>query len=339
MRLDVQPDAAGWYEIKTAINRKPVFETSIAGKINIDTMSLNLDALKFTMDLAPEQAHYLPPQVQAMINQYELTGKLDLNVSGALQISDWQNADLNVQVNLNRANASVGKYRIPIDTTKIGLRMKQGQVFVDKAELNLLGGEIRATAVVGLLGAMPAEARMTLRDIRIERTLRTLSTEPGAKPAYAGAVNMDLAVKSAVSAWQTQTFGEGQITMRDGEMRSLPLVRDVLQALNSAGKIGEYLNVATRDTALVDFTLAGDRMEISKLEYNSAAAAARGKGQIYFDQRMNVILNAGPLEKLQNQFGAVGRLLGGITDSLMGYRIVGTVSQPEVKVEVGPLSF
>jgi hypothetical protein len=90
---------------------------------------------------------------------------------------------------------------------------------------------------------------------------------------------------------------------------------------------------------LVEFTLAGDRMEVSKLEYNSSVAAARGKGQIYFTQRLNLLVNAGPLEKLQNQFGAVGRLIGGISDSLMGYRITGVVGQPEVKVEVGPLSF
>jgi hypothetical protein len=45
-----------------------------------------------------------------------------------------------------------------------------------------------------------------------------------------------------------------------------------------------------------------------------------------------VQVNAGPLEKLQDALGAVGDVLGAVTDSVVAYRVGGTVEKPGINV-------
>ena len=47
----------------------------------------------------------------------------------------------------------------------------------------------------------------------------------------------------------------------------------------------------------------------------------------------DVLVNAGPMEKVQNMLGAAGDVLGTVTDRVVKYRIYGHVTKPEVQVK------
>ena len=57
---------------------------------------------------------------------------------------------------------------------------------------------------------------------------------------------------------------------------------------------------------------------------------------VYFDQRLNMRFNGGPLEKGESLLGGVGRVLGKISDQVAVYAVTGTVDLPEVTVKIAP---
>jgi hypothetical protein len=65
-------------------------------------------------------------------------------------------------------------------------------------------------------------------------------------------------------------------------------------------------------------------------------AALRGHGDIYFDTRMDMLFNAGPVEKIQSLLGKIGDFLGRITDEISAYTVTGTLAEPKVGVKVAP---
>jgi hypothetical protein len=67
----------------------------------------------------------------------------------------------------------------------------------------------------------------------------------------------------------------------------------------------------------------------------STVMAARGKGRVGLDKSLDLLLNGGPLEKVQSMLGSVGAMLGKVTDSLTHYRVTGTVGHPVISIEVG----
>ena len=64
--------------------------------------------------------------------------------------------------------------------------------------------------------------------------------------------------------------------------------------------------------------------------------AARGKGTVTLDRKLDLKVNGGPVEKVQALLGKeVGGMIGKVTDKILSYRITGEVGQPKVSVEVG----
>ena len=90
------------------------------------------------------------------------------------------------------------------------------------------------------------------------------------------------------------------------------------------------------DTADMAFTFEGDRVNFSKVFVVTPVAALRGHGDIYFDTHMDMLFNAGPLEKIESMLGQVGDFLGKMTDEVSAYTLTGTLGEPKVGVKVAP---
>jgi hypothetical protein len=60
----------------------------------------------------------------------------------------------------------------------------------------------------------------------------------------------------------------------------------------------------------------------------------RGHGDVYFDSRLDLAVYGGPVQKLENEFGEVGDVLGEITETLVRARVTGTVDKPKIGIEV-----
>src|SRR5204862_8241403 len=87
------------------------------------------------------------------------------------------------------------------------------------------------------------------------------------------------------------------------------------------------------DRARFVFALWGGAARCSEITYQSDVFAARGRGTITFDRQLDLLLNAGPLEKMQAMMGKVGNVFGMLTDAVAAYHVTGPMSNPQVEVQ------
>ena len=122
---------------------------------------------------------------------------------------------------------------------------------------------------------------------------------------------------------------DGPFDLRNGILLRLPVVEKLVRAIEGMvpgrKKRGDVLSA--------NVNVRGQVITLEELKLTSAAVAARGEGTIGFDQSLDLRLNAGPLEKLQDELGLIGNIFGAITDSFVKYRVTGTTSDPDVSVK------
>ena len=75
-------------------------------------------------------------------------------------------------------------------------------------------------------------------------------------------------------------------------------------------------------------------MHFTKIDLRAPTYAIRGDGDLYFNQNLNMTINAGPLERIQSGLGTVGDILGAVSSSLARYHVTGTIAAPVVKVQL-----
>ena len=58
----------------------------------------------------------------------------------------------------------------------------------------------------------------------------------------------------------------------------------------------------------------------------------RARGTIGFDDTLYLIMNGGPLERMQDSMGAIGRAFGRLTERLVRYEVSGPIGSPSMSV-------
>ena len=99
----------------------------------------------------------------------------------------------------------------------------------------------------------------------------------------------------------------------------------------AAGGDGDALT----DSAEGRVSFAGDCVRLDSFEGRSGAMGMRGTGTVGFDETLNLRMNAGVLEKLQDSLGGLGKAWAKMSDAVAGYRVSGTLRKPEVSLEIG----
>jgi hypothetical protein len=134
-----------------------------------------------------------------------------------------------------------------------------------------------------------------------------------------------------------QRWGKGRIDLREARLMYTPVVQDLNDALGKSRRFFTGEKPATsqpRDRAKLVFILSGEGAKCSEILYEGGMFAARGQGTIGLDRRVDLMMNAGPLEKMQAMMGGVGKAFGKLTDSVAAYRVTGGIEDPQIDVEV-----
>lgn len=326
LNTEPQPDEPGWYAIRGSMARAPQLDIQYDGRANLDTMLIEIGRLNARMHLEEAQYETLPPQLQTLARHYALRGDLDAMISGSLRADDPLAGSINLQATLGDAFASFGESVLPIDEVRLTAVLEERALSLD-GQADLLSGTAVAKASLALNDEMPLEANYEATGINLRQTLAT--TRSDAPPRYDGIVNLSGRLESRVHTLLESIQGGGRLTLERGRIVNLPVVSDLAKAVSapfSKEKSG-------RDEALVDYQFRPDHLAISKLEFKSDIVAARGDGKVYYDRRLALAVNAGPMEKIQGHLGAIGDLLGKVTDKLVKYYVSGTVSEPKVSVK------
>lgn len=332
LEMNIEPaadaDEPGWYVFKTTLDRAPVFVLAVDGSLNLDTFAIRLAPLALAMDLREESYAALPPQAQSFLREHDVRGGASIKLTGDIPLTNPRDARANAILTLEDINVAAGQGRLPIDRGLIDISIGNRIVTIEPIDLTILGGALLADGSIDLTdSAAHADLNWRFDDIALVEALRTRSAEDE-PPRIAGALNSTGGLRARLTDLPSSIAGRGEVRMRDGRLVNIPVVRALAGALNAVATLDRNAEVADRLDA--NFTLTGDSVRLDDFELISQVIAARGHGFIHYDGRLDILANAGPLEKMQGALGGIGKAIGSLTDSLMKYHIRGSVGDPSV---------
>jgi hypothetical protein len=334
--LNVEPakgSETGWYTLEMDLDRKPVFATHFAGRVNIDTRVVDVQPVRVELKLGREQDHYLPPQIQGILKEHEVSGDLVVEASGSVHASDWQASTLKAQVTLTGGNVAAGEHHFPVDRLQILWTMADRRGALEKIDSDLLGGKLEGTGEVALGDPMDGRVDLTLSHVRLEQCLRNTA---GGEGKYKGDLSGQIGWHGPLTDALKQSQGSGTIRIADGRLDQLPVLSVLLNAVTKTMKAVHISSGRKSDTADMAFTFEGDRVNFNKVFVVTRVAALHGHGDIYFDTHLDMLFNAGAVEKVESMLGRVGAFLGRMSDEISAYTVTGTLAEPKVGITVAP---
>lgn len=326
-RLGVMPTGDGWYSIKTAMNRAPVSQLRLEGAVNLNTLETKIDQLVLKTQAGRAHDATLPPALQQLLKAHEVEGQLEISLNGTLPLPHWRKGAVLGEVNLTRGRLAVGQNKVLVEQLQTQIHMADSVLFVPRLEIHAWGGTLRGSGDCQLGDDGTAAADLTLENVQLEETLRTTNRQKRSG-LLSGHVQWAGLLRKAAESSQ----GEGTLTVRQGKLIDLPVISDLQAAMRVVG----LASLKPSDQAQIKFTFAGDHIEFKQINISTDTMAVRGDGTMGFNGVLDLKLNGGPLEKVQSELGAVGKLLGGVTDQLGRYHVQGTVREPTVRIVVGP---
>lgn len=330
--LDIVPvsdaglEGGGWYELKLASGRKPGLQLDLDGRINIESFELALNRVTAEVELNDQTATTLPPQLATMVNQNQLRGSMRAVVSGRVPLMDPGKAELDLQARLTKGRGVFGEYQIPLDSVELKAGMASGVLDLRTLGVQALGGTMTADGRVVLDGDARVSWNLQGMDLR---SLLAAGAPAGQPPKLAGKVTSTGSVRAPMANAMAGLSGAGQIDVREGRLVNVPILSDLVSVMQVTGLTGNAL----RDTFSSPFTITPTAVRLDHFDFRTPALAARGSGTIGFDGTLDLSVNGGPLESIQNKLGPIGGILGKITDQFVTYRVRGTTEKPKVSVQ------
>lgn len=347
-QLDINPNEAGEYTAALQIGRKPVFDASLRGTVNLDSFAVRDLELKLDADLSADKLSYLPPQLQKLLAKYEARGTLGIRLNGNVKTTDLASADLHLAADLTDANLRLDPYRIPIEKLSLAAHVRNREAQLESLKISALKGNAEISGSVQLRELMQSRLNLSISEMRMEELLS--HREEGKPTELAGQITANLNAEAplrvliAKSSPATQPnplaqeslpdkWGEGKIRIQEGNLALIPVVRQLNEVLRAAtGLITGSME--PRDQLHADLTLASDQVVVNDFKFITKVAAARGRGTVSLQRELDLTVNAGPIEKMQSLLGGVGDLIGKVTDQIVAYRITGPAGNATISLQV-----
>lgn len=337
--LDFAPTSAasnpGLYSFASTVSRKPAFELALEGQVDIDTFTFTLAKSEATLDLREKNAHFLPPELQKILKSYDVTGQLRVTATGTLPVYHWQRSTLQSTGELTDAQVAVGKNRLAIGSWKWEVDVARGVATIRRADAVLLGGELQIRGTIPLAETRPANLSLNAGNLKLQQLIRGSSKD--GVPLYAGNLALHVDYAAPLARWNEQASGSGTLSIREGRIDTIPLFGRIVASVNNSLEttVGQSKHALT-DTADCGFSFVGDSVRLDRCVFASGSLGLRATGTIGLDGRLDLRVNGGPMERIQNTMGAVGDAWGRLTDGMAGYRVNGPLDKPQVAMEVGP---
>jgi hypothetical protein len=351
-RLDVLPDEGGAYAVKVALRRQPLFDFEVGMKLNLDTMYAKDVRINLTAALMPDRQSYLPPQLQKVLKEHDAYGELYVRVRGELPLAEYQKGDVLATVQLTDANLRTGEYRIPIKQLDLQTKLTQGKVLLPILRVKALRGELAAGGEMTLNDGLDSIFAVQVANLQLD-DLFVNPHDPN-DPKLAGRLNAGVnvvvplkavlphlrkknaarqPVMASTSVPQLPTrWGEGELHLDHGRVVKIPVLDDITK-LMAGGRKGRAVMTESAD---VLFHVGEDKLRITDFRYIGDLAAARGTGTISLDQQLDLVVNGGPVEKVQSLLGKdIGGAIGRVTDELYSYRVTGPLDDPSIRPQAG----
>lgn len=314
----------GWHRLAGTLARDPLFELTLDGRVNLDTLAAEMAQVALRCALTDDNRRALPPALQKLLVAHDVRGSLSIDAHGSFALRAIAATTGHAEVALADAHATVNGGQVAIPEVILTADAESGMLNFDGAATMAPG----AATLDGSLQLRPPHKIFTkwdLKDVRIEQFLATDAD----KPPIAGNLATTGHAGAELAAWPDTIMGEGSLQLRDAELMRLPILARLLDVLAKSEKI---TGVSVKDRADVAFTLHPEHVAVTHAEAVSSVVALRATGSVFYDQRLDLHVNAGALEKLQSELGALGDLLATVSDRLVAYKVTGTLASPKVTI-------
>lgn len=198
----------GWYEVNTNLNREGLFDISLDGGLDIDTLMLEITKLDLDLILDDKSTGYLPPQLQGIIKNRRVDGRIDASVSGTLDLRDPRRDDTSFKVRLRPTRLAIDDYKVEITKGLMDGVFKDEVLRIDPFSISLFDGTITATAKIadeenrGVPASVaststqsdeaviPADLNRSEREIASQKAIEDLSKDFVPSKAFDAALNI-----------------------------------------------------------------------------------------------------------------------------------------------------
>lgn len=332
-KLDIVPAGEpGWYTLNLNAGRAPAAVIQMQGKFNADTFTADIQQGTIVTKLDPASAQTLPPDIQQLLKTYDMAGTLNATVSGKLPLTEFAKGDLTVNANVADFSFAAGGYRLPMQRLTTTVRVANGSLELPDLQASLLSGSLSASVKMDMTKPeRPTQATWNASNLDLAQLQRDPRAAQDPKKIVGKLASTGSASLQA-GKWPQGVSGSGKLTVREGRLFALPGFMDIVGMVDKAlsGRVGAVNN----HEAEADFTLKPEGIDLTRCEIKTDLMAARATGLVGFDKRLDLAVNAGPMEKLQSLFGKIGSIIGTVTDKLATYRVKGTTDEPKVSLEI-----
>jgi hypothetical protein len=257
-----------------------------------------------------------------------LTGTLSAHVNAEIPGPGWRGSGGRAQVTLTGAELALGAYRVPIERLELDATLTDG-VLLAEYRADLLGGSASGRAHLNLEQPIALQTDWSVRDALVEKIYAAAEQR---SDMLAGRLQTSGSLTGELARWPASANGSGTLTVEAARLVSLPLLSDLLRHVRAAIPNIPFLTRERQDRAAFTFQIRPDRVVLESFDIECALVAARGSGDMYYDQTIDLVVNAGPLEKAQSLLGRVGDVIGQVTSRVIAYEVRGTVAQPRFAV-------
>ena len=178
----------GWYAIDTELKRPDFFTVTLAGGLDIDTLDVELERLGLVAMIEDDDCSHLPPQLQSIIVEHRIEGKIDASVEGFFNLREPRRDDTRFDVTLGHTTLAIDQFLVDIDQGSLAGRYEREVLIVDPVSVDLFGGSISATLKVAdeaTRGLPPLPDSILAQDAQTEGEVMAEPEDPQDQPTLA----------------------------------------------------------------------------------------------------------------------------------------------------------
>jgi hypothetical protein len=285
--LNIEPTDAGWYKLDTVIARKPVFELQLAGQLNLDSFTVRGVDIKLLADLGQDKLDYLPPELQAMLKQYQARGKLNVEVTGSMPIMDPMKGQMAATVQLDRANIAIGGLRIPVDNLDLDANFDDGNAILSSLKIVALGGWADLSGSATLNDRLDADLRLKVAGMVLEQLL----ANPALASVSPARLDLDFNVQGSIMSLLGKAPAKSAAPLASIGVKDFRISAD--DPLNPGQKI-DVVACKSLDVAMTEPIVSGKPIVIDKiiLDQPEVSAVAVAPGSTRFVGEPNLPASA-----------------------------------------------
>lgn len=319
LELHGEVDKGGWYGFDAKADLEPVVDLNATARLNLDSGDLDFTKLTAHTELREPQYQVFPPQIQKILRDHDITGTLDGTMSGPLPLSDMSKVDLAFKIKLTDASVAFGELAIPVKSVDAEGRLDKDVLDFPKIAMDVFGGTARVGAEQWLAGdrAGHFEIEVDGEGLHLEETLRHRGEGP---PAHSGLVALNGQVFGTAGDLPGSLGGSGEATLTEGRLAIVNVLRNLLARKDARGN----------DRGTCTFEIHPDAIQYLSFQIVGGAMGITGSGKLFYNGDIDMLANAGPLERVEGLLGPVGEVLKLFTDRLVPYQVTGTALEPKI---------